>query len=157
MAETELPAEKVRTKTSTVGSNNGVTLLELLVVLFIIGLATAMVVFSAGRMRDNSVFREEARKIYLTAKHAREVAILERRDVVLKIDEEANRYWLDYGGDKTSEMHAVPRKYPLSGRNLFFFPKGNSSGGLIEIKNEKGQRYAIEVDQVLGTSSIKRL
>jgi len=157
MAETELLEEKVRTKTSTVGSDNGFTLLELLVVLFIIGLATAMVVFSAGRMRDNSVFREEARKIYLTAKHAREVAILERRDVALKIDAEANRYWLDYGGDKTSEMHAVPRKYPLSGRDLFFFPKGNSSGGLIEIKNEKGQKYAIEVDQVLGTSSIKRL
>ena len=157
MAGTELLAEKVRIKTSTAGNSNGVTLLELLVVLFIIGLATAMVVFSAGRMRDNSVFREEARKIYLTAKHAREVAILERRDVALKIDEEANRYWLDYGGDKTSEMHAVPKKYPLSGRDLYFFPKGNSSGGLIEIKNEKGQKYAIEVDQVLGTSSIKRL
>jgi len=157
MAETELPAETVRIKTSTAGNSNGFTLLELLVVLFIIGLATAMVVFSAGRMRDNSVFREEARKIYLTAKHAREAAILERRDVALKIDEEANRYWLDYGGDKTSEMHTVPKKYPLSGKNLYFFPKGNSSGGLIEIKNEKGQKYAIEVDQVLGTSSIKRL
>ena len=157
MAQTELLAEKVRTKTSTAGNNNGVTLLELLVVLFIIGLATAMVVFSAGRMRDNSVFREEARKIYLTAKHAREVAILERQDVALKIDEEGNRYWLDYGGDKTSEMHAVPKKYPLSGKDLYFFPKGNSSGGLIEIRNEKGQKYAITVDQVLGTSSIKRL
>ena len=157
MAQTELLAGKVRTKTSTAGNNNGVTLLELLVVLFIIGLATAMVIFSAGRMRDNSVFREEARKIYLTAKHAREVAILERQDVALKIDEEGNRYWLDYGGDKTSEMHAVPKKYPLSGKDLYFFPKGNSSGGLIEIRNEKGQKYAIKVDQVLGTSSIKRL
>ena len=157
MAQTELLAEKVRTKTSTAGNNNGVTLLELLVVLFIIGLATAMVVFSAGRMRDNSVFREEARKIYLTAKHAREVAILERQDVALKIDEEGNRYWLDYGSNKTSEMHAVPKKYPLSGKDLYFFPKGNSSGGLIEIRNEKGQKYAIKVDQVLGTSSIKRL
>jgi type II secretion system protein H len=157
MAQTELLAEKVRTKTSTAGNNNGVTLLELLVVLFIIGLATAMVIFSAGRMRDNSVFREEARKIYLTAKHAREVAILERQDVALKIDEEGNRYWLDYGGDKTSEMHAIPKKYPLSGKDLYFFPKGKSSGGLIEIRNEKGQKYAITVDQVLGTSSIKRL
>jgi len=87
-----------------------------------------MVIFSAGRMRDNSVFREEARKIYLTAKHAREVAILERQDVALKIDEEGNRYWLDYGGDKASDMHAVPKKYPLSGKDLYFFPKGNSSG-----------------------------
>ena len=157
MAEMEPLAEKVRTKTSTAGNSNGVTLLELIVVLFIIGLATAMVVFSAGRMRDNSVFREEARNLYLTAKHAREAAVLERQNVALKIDEEGNRYWLDYGGDRTSEMHTVPRKYPLSGKDLYFFPKGNSSGGLIEIRNEKGQKYAIEVDQVLGTSSIKRL
>jgi len=157
MAQTVLLAGKVRTKTSTAGNRKGVTLLELLVVLFIVGLTTAMVVFSAGRMRDNSVFREEARKIYLTAKHAREVAILERQDVALKIDEEGNRYWLDYGGGRTSEMHTVPKRYLLAGKDLFFFPKGNSSGGLIEIKNEKGQKYAIGVDQVLGTSSIKRL
>ncbi len=147
----------VRTKTSIAGNNNGFTLLELLVVLFIIGLASAMVIFSAGRMRDNSMFREEARKLYLTAKHARTAAILERQDVAMKIDEEGNRYWLDYGGDKTSELHTVPKKYPLSGKDLHFFPKGSSSGGLIEIRNEKGQKYAVEVDQVLGTASIKRL
>jgi len=147
----------VKTKTSTAGNSKGVTLLELLVVLLIIGLTTAIVAVSAGRMRDSSVFREEARKIYLTARHAREVAILERQDVALKIDEEGNRYWLDYGNDRTSGMHAVPKKYSLSGKDLFFYPKGNSSGGIIEVKNEKGTKYVIEVDEVLGTSTIKRL
>jgi len=148
---------KVRTKTSTAGNRKGFTLLELLVVLVIVGLATAVVAFSAGRMRDNSAFRQEARKIYLTAKHARGVAILERQDVTLRVDEEGNQYWLDYGNNRTSETHAVPKKFPLAGKDIFFSPKGNCSGGIIEITNERGKKYAIEVDRVLGTSSIKRL
>jgi general secretion pathway protein H len=152
-----LPAEKVRTKTSTAGSSRGFTLLELLVVLFIAGLAMAVVAFSAGQMRDKSLFAEEARKVYLTVKHARETAILERREVSFRIDEEANSYWLDFGDPGTQKTHTVPKRFPLSGKEIFFFPKGNSSGGLIEIKNEKGRKYAIEVDRVLGTASIKRL
>ena len=148
---------KVRTKTSTAGNSKGFTLLELLVVIVIVGLATAVVAFSAGRMRDNSAFRQEARKIYLTAKHARGVAIFERQDVTLRVDEEGNQYWLDYGNNRTSETHAVPKKFPLAGKDIFFSPKGNCSGGIIEITNERGKKYAIEVDRVLGTSSIKRL
>lgn len=148
---------KVRTKTSTAGNSKGFTLLELLVVIVIVGLATAVVAFSAGRVRDSSVFREEARKIHLTAKHARGVAILERQDVTLRVDEEGNQYWLEYGNNRTSETHAVPKKFPLAGKDIFFSPKGSCSGGIIEITNERGKKYAIEVDRVLGTSSIKRL
>jgi len=154
---TVLPVEKVKTKTSTAGNSRGVTLLELLVVLFIVGMAMAVVAFSAGRMRDSSLFKEEARKIYLTIRHAREVAILERTEVAFRVDVEANSYRLDYGDVRTSAVHAVPKNFSLAGKDLYFFPKGNSSGGLIEIKNEKGQKYAIEVNQVLGTSTIKRL
>jgi len=157
MGLTALPAVKVRTRTSTAGNNRGVTLLELLVVLFIIGLATAVVVFSAGRVRDSSRFKEEVRKIYLTVKHAREVAVLERAEVVLKIDGEAGSYWLDYGHGRSSERHILPERLIIEGKDLYFFSKGNSSGGVIEIMNEKGQKYAIEVNQVLGTPAIKRL
>jgi prepilin-type N-terminal cleavage/methylation domain-containing protein len=150
-------AEKVRIKTSTAGNKRGFTLLELLVVLFIVGIIVSIVAVSVGRLRDKTVFTEEARRIYLTTKHAREVAILDRREIALRINEETNTYWLDYPGSKPSDNHAVPKKFIITGTDIFFFPKGNSSGGLIGIQNEKGQKYAIEVNQVLGTSSIKRL
>ena len=157
MALMVLQAEKVRIKTSTAGNKSGFTLLELLVVLFIIGIAVSVVAVSVGRLHDKTVFTEEARRIYLTIKHARETAILDRREVAFRLNEETNTYWLDYPGSIPSENHAVPKKFIITGADIFFFPKGNSSGGLIEIQNEKGQKYAIEVSQVLGTSSIKRL
>jgi prepilin-type N-terminal cleavage/methylation domain-containing protein len=138
-------------------SQTGFTLFELLLVLFIIGLAGAVAMFSASRLQENTLFNTEARKLYLTVKHAREISILERRDIVFKVDGEAKRYWIDYGDDKTSEMHSIPQKFAIAGEAVNFFPKGNSSGGKFEIDNGKGRKYEVTVDPVLGTTSIKRL
>lgn len=152
-----LQVERVRIKTSTAGNKRGFTLLELLVVLFIVGIIASIVAVSVGRFRDKTLFTEEARRIYLTTKHAREAAILDRTEVAFRISEDTNTYWLDYPTSKSSGKHVVSKKFSITGAEIFFFPKGNSSGGLIEIQNEKGQKYAIQVNQVLGTSSIKRL
>jgi len=138
-------------------SQTGFTLFELLLVLFIIGLAAAVVMSSGSRMQEKSMFNAEARKLYLTVKHAREISIMERMIIVFKVDKEAKKYWIDYGDDKTSETHSVPQKFTIAGEDIIFFPKGNSSGGRIEIGNEKGQKYEVTVDQVFGTASIKRL
>ena len=152
----ELLAVMVKTKTLTAG-NRGFTLFELLLVLFIIGLAAAVVMSSGSRMQEKSLFNAEARKLYLTVKHAREISIIERMNIVFKVDQEAKKYWIAYGDDKTSEMHSIPQNFTIAGEDVIFFPKGNSSGGRIEIGNAKGQKYEVTVDQVFGTSSIKRL
>ena len=135
----------------------GFTLLELVVVLFIIGLASAVVFFSAVRIHEKTLFSEEARKLILTIKHAREISLIERRDVVFNLDEEQNRYWIEYGEKDTFSMHSLPRGFGVSGDTIYFFPKGNSSGGTVKINNGKGKEYTIEVDRVLGTPALKRL
>lgn len=135
----------------------GFTLIELLLVLFIVGLAAAVAMSSGSRMQEKSMFNAEARKLYLTVKHAREISIIERMDIVFKVDQEEKKYWIAYGDENTSEMHSIPQKYTIEGEDVIFFPKGNSSGGRIEIGNEKGQKYEVTVDQVFGTSSIRRL
>lgn len=149
-------AVTAKTRMSRAG-NRGFTLFELLIVLVIIGLAGSVVVISAGRMRDKAVFGEEARRIYLTLKHAREMAILERRETVFRIDEEANKYWIDLGGERTEGLRSAPGGIVIRGEDIFFFPKGDSSGGLVEVDNGKGQRYAVEVSPVIGTPAIKRI
>ena len=138
-------------------SQAGFTLFELLLVLFIIGMAAAVVMSSGSRMQEKSIFNTEARKLYLTVKHAREMSIIERINIVFKVDKDAKKYWIAYADDRTSETHSVPQKFTIEGEDISFFPKGNSSGGRIEIGNEKGQKYEVTVDQVFGTSSIKRL
>lgn len=156
MALTALREEKVKIKTLTVG-NRGFTLFELLLVLFIIGLAASVVMFSGSRMQEKAIFNTEARKLYLTVKRAREISMLERMDISFKVDAEAKSYWIAYGDANTSEKHSLPQKFTIAGEDVIFFPKGNSSGGKIEIDNGKGQKYEVTVDPVFGTASIKRL
>lgn len=139
------------------GSQRGFTLFELLLVLFIVGLAGSVVLFAGSRLQEKTRFNTEARKLYLTVKHAREISMIERRDIVFKVDGEAKRYWIDYGDDSVSDTHAIPVKYTLAGEDVIFFPKGNSSGGTLEIGNEKGQKYEVKIDPTLGSASIKRL
>jgi general secretion pathway protein H len=138
-------------------AQTGFTLLELIIVLFIVGLASSVVVFSAGRLHDRTVFNEEARRIFHTAKRARELSLIERREMKLRIDAEAGRYWIDGGDEKARFSHTVRQGYVLTGEEVVFFSKGNSSGGFIKINDGKGKGYSIEVDPVLGTPSIKRL
>ena len=156
MALTALRAVKVRIETSQAG-NSGFTFLELLLVLFIVGLASTVVMFSGSRMQEKTIFNTEARKLYLTVKRARELSILERRETAFKVDKETNRYWLEGGDDRSPNVHTIPEKFIISGDDIIFSPKGNSSGGKIEIDNGKGRRYEVTVDPVLGTPSIKRL
>jgi general secretion pathway protein H len=145
-----------KTRISTAG-NRGFTLLELIVVLFIAGMAVGVVIFSAGRVRESALFSDEARRVYQTLKHAREIAIMERIDVAVRIDAENNKYWIDYGEGKTSDTHVLHEGFAISGQDVVLFSNGSSSGGTIKIENAKGQTYAIDVDPVLGTPKIKRL
>jgi general secretion pathway protein H len=146
---------KVKTRILPAG-NRGFTLFELLLVLFILGLAGSVVMFSGGRLREKTTFNTEARKLYLTVKHAREMSMLERRPIAFRIDMESRRYWMDYG-DKTSEVHSLTDKFMIAGDDVIFFPKGNSSGGKIEIGNGKGQKYEIIIDSALGSTAFRRL
>ncbi len=124
--------------------------------LFLAGLTASLAVVAVGRMHERAVFNQEARRIFQTLRHAREISLFERRDVTFRVDEKENSYWLDFGNEKKSDGRTVGKGLRLSGEDIFFFPKGNSSGGLVTIENEKGQGYAIKVDPVLGSPTIRR-
>ena len=111
-------------------SQKGFTLFELIVVLFIAGLVTAVAIVATGRIHERAVFNEEARKIFQTLKHAREVSLFERREVTFRIDGEENRYWLDYGDEKKSDERFVGRGFRLTGKDIFFSPRATAPEAL---------------------------
>ncbi len=135
----------------------GFTLLEIIIVLLIAGLAVSVITFSAARLYEKTLFNEEARRLLNTIKHAREISLIERKNIEFKIDEEEKKYWIDHGDDISTNLHSIPSEFTITGEAVIFFPKGNSSGGLIKINNGKGQEYKIEVENISGIPTIKRL
>ncbi len=136
-------------------SLTGFTLLELILIIFIAGISVSIVVVSIGKTREKTVFKEVSRKVFITLKHAREVAIMERSPVTFTIDEENNSFWIEKNGVIYGRTQNMPEHISISGESIMFFPKGNSSGGRVTIKDEKEREYSIEVDPVLGTPTIK--
>jgi len=146
----------VRTRTSTAG-NDGFTLLELIVVLVIAGLSAAVVFFSIGRLHEKTLFNQDARKVYQTLRKARGMALAEKRDVIVSVDERTGGYGIGFNEGEVFSTQGVGRGTEITGTDVVFYSKGNSSGGVIVLRNGKGQGYSIEVSKVLGTASIKRL
>ncbi|MBI5101497.1 MAG: prepilin-type N-terminal cleavage/methylation domain-containing protein [Nitrospirae bacterium] len=142
---------------SIAGNNRGFTLLELIIVLFISGLSAAIVLFSIGRLRDQTLFSQDVRRVYQTARHGREVALLDRKVIILRVDEESKSYWLDDNGNMLSKKQGVQRESVITGKDIVFYPKGNSTGGSITVRNAKGKEFTITVSPVLGVPSVKRL
>ena len=79
MERMERLAAMARTRMSTAGNDSGFTLLELIIVLFIAGLSSAVVIFSISRLHEQTMFNQDTRRIYQTVRYAREMALLQRR------------------------------------------------------------------------------
>ena len=142
---------------SKLKDSGGFTLLELMVVILIAGIAGSLVYSVVGRAYENIAFRENSKKIFILLRHAREIAVLENSTVRFKLDEENNSCWLEKNGALVGTKQTMPGGVSIKGKTIIFYPKGNSSGGRIIIIGEKKGGYYIDVDPVLGTSKIKRL
>lgn len=135
--------------------NKGFTLLELLVVIFIAGISASIVILFVGKAYDNAAFKEAAKKVYIVLRHAREVAIIEKATITFKVDPEKNSFWTEKDDSVYGKVHSMPGDMSISGKSIMFFPKGNSSGGLIKITDKRKRLYYVEVDPILGTPKIK--
>lgn len=131
----------------------GFTLLELIVVLFIIALATAVVTASLYRGEREAGLKKTVRGVYAAMRQARDEALLERRPVTFNIDEENGTYRIGPGGRTVS----IPEKMSIKGEPIVFFPKGNSTGGAVFIVHEDYREYSVIVDEVTGLARIEGL
>jgi len=122
---------------------DGFTLLEMIVVLVILGLALS-IVMTRGPMHSSRLDAEvTARGLTSALRLARGLAIAENRPVEVALA--ANSYRIE-----ASAVHRVPTDVTLAGNAVIgFAPDGSSSGGTIVVQGATS-RLTIAVDWLTG-------
>lgn len=143
---------------SAAGSEaRGFTLMELLVVLVIAGLAVSLVGPGFQRLLPGLGLEAEARSLAAMLRHARSQAILSGAPVSISQDLQSGALRLSYretpyqppkGLEVTLE--GGEHSGDAGGAQILFYPPGDSSGGSLTVKLEEGQSRVIVVDWLSG-------
>ena len=158
----------VRTRTSRTSRPGGlraaaagVSLLELIVVLMIIALVTAVVIPMLGSGVSNIELRSAARQLAAGLRLARSEALSQRRETFLVLDVAGARFKVD----RDPAEHALPRGVELKlftaqkdlvddkVGSIRFYPDGGSNGGRITIASGE-RKYEVDVDWLTGRVAI---
>ena len=139
----------------------GMTLLELLIVLMIMGIAAALVIPRLGGGVSNIELRGAARSLASGLRLARSEAVSQRRETFLVLDVAGRRFKVD----RDPQEHALPRDVELklftAQKDLVddkigsirFYPDGGSNGGRITLGSGE-RKYEVDVDWLTGRVAI---
>lgn len=142
--------------------NRGFTLMELLLVLVLLGIAYGL---AAPMLSSGSVgldIKSGVRQLAAGVRKARSIAVTERREAVLTLDVEAKQFSVT--GDP--KIYTLPHRLELAlftaqselirekTGNIRFFPDGSSTGGQITVSVGETKQY-VDVDWVTGRVAIQ--
>ena len=139
----------------------GVTLLELLIVIALMGIVAALVVPMFGGPVSTSELRATARQLAAGLRLARSEAVSERRETFLVVDVAGKRFKVD----REAREHALPAKVELklfTAQNdlvsenvgsIRFYPDGGSNGGRITVASG-ARKFDVDVDWLTGRVAI---
>ncbi len=135
----------------------GFTLLELIIVLLLIGLITALVMVSLTAALPSTKFRSEVRKMGSLLRYARNRAefLNQEKEVIIEIEKREVKYEgktrVAFSGD--TEIYVID---PVDGETreglyrLVFFPGGGSTGSVI-VLTRRGRKTEIYLDPLTGS------
>jgi len=142
----------------------GLTLLELILVLLIIGLGVAVVTPALGTKMGISRARRTARQIRAAMEYQRLQAVRSGKERVLIVNPDRNSYWV---GEEEGVVSVPPEDGLLRARGRWvdeegkvafrFYPDGMTSGGEVLVERRRGVsfvRYLIRLDPLLGTTTV---
>lgn len=149
-------------------SLTGFTLIELLIVLVIIGIALGFVsitLYHEGGALELNTFVKD---VSATLRYARSHAIAEKKiySFIMLRDKRAYGLYVDFPSNSEEKPEPIIYKtIPEFFETIFksstddlkidFFPQGNSSGGIVEVRNQKGKSFLITVNKITGRVEVK--
>lgn len=145
-----------KTPTSTTNSSAGFSLIELLVVLLLLGLAYGLAAPSLSRVIAGNDVRLAARELAAALNEARAGALTSGRERRFVLDAAANAYGV---GQATRPLPrdvqiaaTVPgsRRLSQTAATIDFFPDGSSSGGRVIVGAPSGASRTLVVDFLTG-------
>jgi general secretion pathway protein H len=148
-------------------------LLELILVIFMVGLIMGLITPFLGSTLDRAKGQSEVRKMASTLRYARGQAVSQKTPFIFKASFEAKQYWvIDATTNALSgKAVALGREIDFTGFTIqgetqtdgefavVFYPQGNSSGGSIDLQitasGKPGPEYAITVDKPTGKPHVE--
>ena len=149
-------------------SSSGFTLVEIIIVLFIIGIASGLVGIWISRGSGNLEIRKFTKDISAVLRYARTRAVSEKKIYSFVIDREEQkcRLYVEDSDYKKVELvmdRDIPENLQMmlqdsdeESSNIDFFPRGNSTGGIIEILKETGTGYLIGINRITGKVDVEK-
>ena len=139
----------------------GFTLLEVIIVLFLISLIMGLSALYFSNSLPSVKFSAAARELSATIRYARTLALIEGKFQTLNIDLDAKRYGIEGRGYKSIDSGTtIIVLDPSAGEvrngmyHVIFQPSGGVEGGTIVLISGKKQ-ISIGLDPVVGTVVVK--
>ena len=136
-------------------------MIEMLIVLVIIGMASAVVIPMFGPGVSTTELRSAARQLASGLRLARSEALAQRRETFLVLDVAGRRFKVD----NDPQEHPLPRDVELKlftaqmdlvdekVGSIRFFPDGGSNGGRITVASGE-RKFEVDVDWLTGRVAI---
>jgi general secretion pathway protein H len=148
----------------------GFTLIELIIVLVILSIASTLAGILITRGPGELELRSLAKHMATTLNYARNQAISEKKvySFVILAEEKAYGLYANFDQDTDSEKplpvvyESIPEKLTVVFENreefkrIDFTPRGISSGGIIEIRDQKGRKFILNVNRITGRTEVNR-
>ena len=150
-------ADCLRLSPCTLHLNKGFTLLELIVVLFIVVLGFSAIGINLSSGNDATELKVAARDIVSALRFARGQALISHQETTVTLDLTENSYTVTgrnktYPISKTIDVTVVTAQNELNGQglgNIRFFADGSSTGGRITLERGKAG-WQIDINWLTG-------
>lgn len=159
----------MKSKIRFYSSSFGFTLIEIIIVLFIIGIASGLVGIAMTRGSGSLEVRKFTKEISSVLRHARTRAVSEKKIYcfVIDRDEQAFRLYAEDTDYKNIDLvmdKPIPEELQMAlqdsdeeSSHIEFLPRGNSTGGVIEIRKESGDGYFVTVNRITGKVDVEKI